>query len=85
MSIDHFIFPRFKRFSTMNLGLKRMLFLISFPLFIFGLGVFLYSLLVGDLRNDEPLIILGIIVGSYLGFWVFVRLVYWVVDGFLGK
>jgi hypothetical protein len=38
MNIDKLIFPRFKRFQTMNLGLKRLFFLLTFTSAILGVG-----------------------------------------------
>lgn len=89
MNIDKFIFPKFKRFDSMNLGLKRLLFLLSFPPtviltvgFVFALT---YNSIVVPHRKEDPVafFIPIFIVIAYILFWVIVRLFFWTYDGFI--
>lgn len=89
MNIDKLIYPRFKRFETMNLGLKRLLFLVTFPICVLALFMAIANVIIlltsdQDFDSDSGMIILTSIsiILCYIPFWVSVRILYWVFDGF---
>ena len=90
MNIDKLISPRFKRFQTMNLGLKRLLFLVTFPVCVLALVIGISGVIImfandQSFKSDSGLMIVtGVsIVLCYIPFWVSVRILYWIFDGFV--
>ncbi|SNS04623.1 hypothetical protein SAMN06295967_102228 [Belliella buryatensis] len=88
MNIDKFILPRFKRFRTVHIGIKRLLFVLTFPIFITSILAFIYCLFemyIGPsyLDADVGAGISFVLALSYLVFWTLVRIVIWVYDGFV--
>jgi len=82
MNIDKLIFPRFKRFKTMNLGLKRLSFLLTFSSAIIALGGLSGFWYLNEIPDKGAFLALGLIVGLYVGFWILLRIIYWIIDGF---
>jgi Na+/pantothenate symporter len=84
MNIDYLIIPRFKRFQSMNLGLKRMLFLLTFIPALGFIGAILWFMYFENMDGTDGLLVFAISVSCYVAFWTFIRTIYWIVDGFTG-
>jgi len=78
MNIDKLIFPFYNRFKTLNVGVKRLLFLLTFP-------VMIIIVLIGIAGIGNDRIYLLILLGPmlYMLFWILVRACLWVFDGFI--
>lgn len=89
MNIDKLIIPRFKRFKQMGIGLKRLLFVLTFPFGFLGFLVLIGSgvLFLFDDHRSYILsaFISGISFGGYFVFWILVRVILWVYDGYNEK
>lgn len=79
MNINELI-PGFNRFKTVNLGLKRMLFVLGIPL----VGTWSYFTVEGDrYYQGIPMIFFGLFAVLYwIIYWITIRIVFWVNDGF---
>lgn len=80
MNINELI-PGFSRFKKLNLGLKRLLFVIGIPLAIF--------LSIATINGDRdfqgiwPVYLVFFTVIYWLLYWISIRIAFWVYDGFL--
>lgn len=79
MNVDKLIYPYYDRFNTLNLGIKRLLFLLIFPVMIV-----LVLIGVAGIGNDRIYLLILIGPSLYMLFWVLVRTILWVLDGFMG-
>lgn len=87
MKIETYILPRFKRFRTLNPGIKRLLFALTFPVFAGALILFIGSVIcLLILPYEDPVgeiaAISSFVVLSYFAFWIVIRVIIWVYDGF---
>lgn len=79
MNINALI-PAFKRFKTINLGVKRMLFALGIPIVIFLAG----ATIDGDKTfQGIPFVFLAFFTVIYwIFYWVIIKVILWVYDGF---
>ena len=73
MNIDKLIFPRFKRFETMNLGLKRMLFVLTFFPLLFLVGAIICVMYYENRKGIDAISAFAICFAIYIGFWIICR------------
>lgn len=82
MNINTFI-PSFERFNSLNMGLKRLLFVFSFLIIYFLVIVSFFSLDFNDISFGIFILVFAVL--HWYVYWSFVRMVLWIYDGFVGK